>query len=389
MPDIVSGPSLASARTGPGTLAGPDGTRRNRTRQGGGSERALLTATAPCGKAAPAATPRSPARPRRPSRGLAAHRTCLVHCHAQAWVMGGPGCPDATMPVPGLCRPGRRRPSPVRSSCPPGVLRGEPQRSSTPHPLAPCGGDASATLSDGPAGSEARMRPHRPHLHRRSFRCSRSPRRPVVTARKQPCVFPHAGRCARVEPPPAPFASRHRPSGWSNIRPDRSRLASSALRCAGLFARRPGPKPVHGASPAGDRRPGGPCPAAPVAGRGGRPSAKPPADDLAVASPEASPPSHAGFRQTASRTGCPDGEEGKGAPVPSPAPAEGTAKLAEAREDGRGRGWSARLVLSGSGRRPGSGVSGETIAREACLRRRSQPCSHPPVGRGWWSEDRP
>lgn len=130
-------------------------------------------------------------------------------------------------------------------------------------------------------------------------------------------------------------------------------------------------------------------PAAPVAGRGGQPSAKPPASDLAAAGPEASPPfllrlaPHAGFRRTAPRPGCPDGEEGKGAPVPSPAPAEGTATLAEAREDGRGRGWSARLVLSGSGRRPGSGVSGETIAREACLRRRSQPWSHPPVGRGW------
>jgi hypothetical protein len=162
MPDIVSGPSLASARTWPGTLAGPVGTRRNRTRQGGGSEGPPHCDRPLAGKAAPAATPRSPARPRRPSRGLAAHRTCLVHCHAQAWVMGEPGCPDATMPVPGLCRPGRRRPSPVRSSCPPGVLRGEPQRSSTPHPLTPCGGDASATLSDGAAGSEARMRPHRP-----------------------------------------------------------------------------------------------------------------------------------------------------------------------------------------------------------------------------------
>lgn len=149
------------------------------------------------------------------------------------------------------------------------------------------------------------------NLHRRSFRCSRSPRRPVVTARKQPCVFHTRGRCARVEPPPAPFASRHRPSGWSNIRPDRSRLASSTLRCAGLFARRPGPKPVHDASPAGGWRPGGPCPAAPVTGRGGRPSAKPPADDLAVASPEASPPfllrlaPHAGFRRTAHTPGLP------------------------------------------------------------------------------------
>jgi hypothetical protein len=134
---------------------------------------------------------------------------------------------------------------------------------------------------------------------------------PVATAPRgdrsqSPLRVSHTrGRCARVEPPPAPLASRHRPSGWSNIRPDRSRLASSALRCAGLFARRPGPKPVHGASPAGDWRPGGPCPAAPVAGRGGRPSAKLPASDLAATGPEASPPSHAGFRRTAARAGLP------------------------------------------------------------------------------------
>ena len=120
---------------------------------------------------------RSPARHRRPCSGLAARRTCLVHGQAQAWAMEGPGCPDTTTPVPGLCRPGRCRPSPVCSSFLPGVLRGEPQRSSTPHPLAPCGGDASTILSDGPAGSEARMRPHRPQPAPEV-----SPMQPVATA---------------------------------------------------------------------------------------------------------------------------------------------------------------------------------------------------------------
>lgn len=38
MPDIVSGPSLTSARTGRAPLRGRTGTRRNRTRQRGGSE---------------------------------------------------------------------------------------------------------------------------------------------------------------------------------------------------------------------------------------------------------------------------------------------------------------------------------------------------------------
>lgn len=240
----------------------PCGAGLGRDGTGRGSEaapRAILTRPPPCGEGRSAAMTRSPARHRRPCIGLAARWTCLVHGQAQAWVMGGPGCPDTTMPVPGLFRPGRRRPSPVCSSYPPGILQGEPQRSSAPHPLAPCGGDARPPF-------RMDWRAPRPgcvltdlNLHRRSFRCSRSPRRPVVTARKQPCVFHTRGRCARVEPPPAPFASRHGPSGWSNIRPDRSRLATSALRCAGLFARRPGPKPVHGASPAGDWRPGGPC----------------------------------------------------------------------------------------------------------------------------------
>jgi hypothetical protein len=138
--------------------------------------------------------------------------------------MGGPGCPDATMPVPGLCRPGRRRPSPVCSSCPPGVLRGEPQRSSTPHPLTPCGGDARATLSDGPAGSEARMRPHRPQPAPEVFpmqsvatapRGDRSQAAPCVPTRGalRPCRASSCSVCfatspvRMVEHPTGPFAS--------------------------------------------------------------------------------------------------------------------------------------------------------------------------------------
>lgn len=205
---------------------------------------------------------------------------------------------------------------------------------------------------------------------------------PRGTARDQPGVFPHAlaSRPCRASNLLHEFASGA--SGWSNTRPCSSRLALGALRCAGLFACTPRPKPVRVASPAGDRRPGGPCPAAPVTGRGGQPSARPPASDLAAAGPEASPPPHADRGRAACPPGLPQGS-GKGRTRPHRLQPCGGRPPARQR---RGR------MAGGEGDRRGSccrvpvdvreRVSGETITCEACLRRRSQLRQHHPVGGG-------
>lgn len=208
---------------------------------------------------------------------------------------------------------------------------------------------------------------------------------PRGTARDRPWRVP-------TRPGVAPVSSLHLlhefasgASGWSNIRPCSSRLVIGALRCAGLFARTPGPKPVRVASPAGDRRPGGPCSTAPVTGRGGQPSARPPASDLAAAGPSASPSSltgqgraHAGFR----RVGLPPGvapRQLRGRARPhrlQPCGGRQPARQRRARMaggEGDRRGSCCRVPVDVQER-----VSGETVACEACLRRRSQPRSIPP-----------
>jgi hypothetical protein len=190
------------------------------------------------------------------------------------------------------------------------------------------------------------------------------------------------GRCARVEPPPAPSASRTaRPDGRTSDRTIRvwlpapfvargcSRAARTEARARRVTRRRPETRRAIRDLP--------------VAGQERQPSAKPPASDLAAASPAGFTPFHAGSRRAAPPAGLPrtTRKEGRACTVLQPL-RRALHRSPEARQDSRGRGWSARLVLPGSGRRPGSGVSGETRAREACLRRRSQPQKASPGGPG-------
>jgi hypothetical protein len=346
-----------------------------------------------------ATPPRQPARQRvhrRPRRGLAGPRGRVRLVPGSGL---GVGCTGSPRCHHARARTLRNRASPpwiplARST--PGCPPGEAQRSSAPHPLAPLAGDeASAPPSRGKrAGSAARMCPHRPRPAPEVFPMQSVTTAPRGTTRDRPGVFPHAlaSRPCRASICSIEFASGA--SGWSNIRPCSSRLVIGALRCAGLFARTPRPRPVRVASPAGDRRPGGPCSTAPVTGRGGQPSAKPPASDLAAAGPRASPPSlpgqgrvHAGVSRVACRHGLPRGSWGKDAPAPSPALAEGASPLARGEPA-----WPGERVIDaarvagfrstcrrGSRERP-------SPARLACVAGRSRAAS--PRGRGPGSEDR-
>jgi len=161
MPDIVSGPSLTSARTGPGTLAGPvwDATEPDaaarRLRGPSSRDHPLRRGPLCCDVSLASEAPSSMHRACDPldvsgswsGSGLGHGRTGLPrYHHARARTLQARASPPVTcmLVAPPRCPPGGTTAVVYATSARP--LRGRHQ----------------ATLSDGPAGSEARMRPHRP-----------------------------------------------------------------------------------------------------------------------------------------------------------------------------------------------------------------------------------
>lgn len=302
-----------------------------------------------------------------PRLGLRAHGTCPDSCQVQARVMVGPGLPVPAMPVPGLCGPRRCRRAPACSLHPRVSSGGYTVvvcATSAP-PLAGRGTVPPSRVTGGLRGPDASSPT--------STAPEVSPMQPVPTAprgdRSQPARrVPHVRCCARVEPPPAPCASRPRPSGWSNIRPDRR-------------VRSPAPFVARGCSRAGPGR--SPCMARHPQATGdqeGRALPRPLPD--VAASPRQNPqpatsrppvrklhplptPTCAGRPHP---TGLPrEDEEGKGAPAPSPAPAEGAAPLARSETGQPGERVMGAARVAGFRSTSGSRVSGETVAWEACL----------------------
>lgn len=225
MPDVVSGPSLTSARTGPGTLAGPVGNATEPDAAGRRLRGPSSLRPPPCGEGRSCWDDSLASE-----TSSSLQRACGPQDVSGSWP--GSGLGDGRTGLP------RYPPCPCQDSAGQGVAarhlcaRHSPQVSSggnhsgrLRHIRSPLAGETPA-----PSFRMDRRAP-RPgcvltdlNLHRRSLRCSRSPRRPVVTARNQPCVFPHAGAlrpcrassCSvcfatspvrMVEHPTGPFAS--------------------------------------------------------------------------------------------------------------------------------------------------------------------------------------
>jgi hypothetical protein len=279
--------------------------------------------------------------------------------------------------------------------------------SSAPHLLTPAlagGGDAGRPF-------RADRRAPRPRcvladldLHRRSCRCSQSPRRPVVNRSRltlacstrsgvapvSSLLMLHAApetarpdgrtsdRTVSVQQP-ALFVARRRPPA----RPDRSPCVP------GPKSGRPGPKSGVGEYPqAADHREDQRTPRPlPDVGAGPRRCLQPTASRPSVHRHRPLPMHRTLPSRRPRTTGCPGDVGGKGAPGPSPTPSEGVATLAGYNQ---GRGSSARLVLPGSGRRRGRHGLGRPSPRGlACVAGRGVRASpsRGPVGRDRRSGD--
>jgi hypothetical protein len=279
LPDVVSGPSLvAPGNPRPGTLAGAGrGPGRREDPTGGGSE-AIPTRPPPCGRGHTAAAARSPAGP--PSSSTWACRPTRT-------------CPSRTRLGPGRWshRVSPLPPRPCQDSAGPGVAALHPACSFDPRVSSGGSTAVVCATSARPLRDEASTPPSRGKrrapqpgcvltdldLHRRSFRCSRSPRRPVGPLATSPACSHTPWRRARVEPPICSMSSRAaRPDGrtpgraahvWpsapfvargcSRARPGRSPCASRHPQATGDQEghARPRPSPDVAASPRRDPQP--------------------------------------------------------------------------------------------------------------------------------------
>jgi hypothetical protein len=372
----------------PGTREGPMGkVTVNRAQQGGGSEATLARPTL----AGPSHLLRHTARQRCATvrTRVATRRTSRVR--ASSGRVMEVGSPRRTMPVSRI--PSGRASPPLR--CLLGAIRVSSRwrhRGRLRHTCGPpCGRRPPLPVGGGgDAGqpSRADRRAPRPRcvladldLHRRSCRCSRSPRRPVVNRSRAPTRVPHAPASRPCRASSCSSGSANRPSGWSNIRPDRSRPTASARRCAGLFARTQGRSLARDVTR--EQLTTGRTSRTPARHRtwrldlddacSRRPCGRRSTDTVPL-------PFARRCRRSAPGTGCPMAVGGRGAPGPLPAPSEGVATLA-----GRDRGkWSsARARVAGSGRRRGRHGLGRPSPRGlACVAGRCVRAS-PLAGTRW------
>lgn len=337
MPDVVSGPSWRRRDRAPAPrcrdrrapLQGPTGGLSGSGRGREAAPRALLDADRPLREGCTCAAGRSPAAPPSSIVRVAHPLDVSVSYQAQAWAMEAPGLPGTTMPVPGLCRPPRRRRATCRARFSPRVSSEGNHSGRLRHIRSPLAGrGTSATLSGAPAGSESpdASSPTSPAPEV-------CPMQSAPTAprgdRSQPARrVPHAQGVA-----PVSSLLLLRPLREPSVRmvehptgPSASGFQRPSLR--GVVRARPGPKPGNGASPAGDRRPGEPPSTRPLPDRrdGPRRSHQPATSRPPVQ--RASPPSTPARAERPHRPGCPGRQGRKGAPAPSPAPSEGAAPLA-------------------------------------------------------------